>query len=91
MPFRSTTSTTFRRLLAALPPNVQAQAFRAFERFLQDPFDRSIEFKRIQGQRSLYAARIGLHYRALAERDGDRIRWIWIGTHADYDHQIRRL
>jgi hypothetical protein len=90
MPFHSTTTAEFRRLLAALPADVQAQAFRAFERFLEDPFDRSLEFKRLRGSRSLYSARIGLHYRALATREGDRIRWFWIGSHADYDRLVRR-
>jgi hypothetical protein len=90
MPFRSTTTAEFRRLLATLPADTQAQAYRAFDRFLEDPFDRSIEFKRLRGSRSLYSARIGLHCRALAEREGDRIRWFWIGSHADYDRIIRR-
>jgi hypothetical protein len=90
MPFQSTTSAEFRRLLAALPAAVQAQAFKAFERFLEDPFDRSLAFRRLRGSRSLYSARIGLHYRALAEREGERIRWFWIGSHAEYDQIIRR-
>lgn len=48
------------------------------------PFD-------LQDNRSIYSARVGLGYRALAVRDGDDVVWFWIGTHADYDQLIRSL
>lgn len=28
-------------------------------------------------------AAIGLQY-------GDEMRWVWIGTHAEYDHELRK-
>ncbi len=90
MLFHSAATAAFRKLLAALPPDIQAQAVAAFERFLVDPFDPSLSLKRLQGSATLYSARIGLHYRALARRDGDRFTWFWIGSHADYDRLTRR-
>jgi hypothetical protein len=90
MPFQSSTTAAFRRLLAALPRDVQAQAAAAFARFLTDPFDPSLALKRLQGSATLYSARVGLHYRALARRDGSRFDWFWIGSHAEYDRLIRR-
>jgi hypothetical protein len=28
---------------------------------------------------------VGLHYRAVAYRDGENLFWFWIGSHAGYD------
>ena len=39
----------------------------------------------------IYAARVGLGYRALAILDGDAAVWFWIGTHAEYDQLLRTL
>ncbi len=35
--------------------------------------------------------RIGIHYRALALREGDTLLWFWIGSHADYDTLLSQL
>ncbi len=90
MAFHSTTTAAFRKPLAALPPGIQAQAAAAFDRFVADPFDPSLSLKRLQGSPTLYSVRVGLHYRALARRDGERLTWFWIGSHADYDRLTRR-
>jgi hypothetical protein len=39
----------------------------------------------------IYAARVGLGYRALAVLDGEIAVWFWIGTHAEYDQLLRTL
>jgi hypothetical protein len=33
--------------------------------------------------------RVGLRYRALAVETDDAYLWFWIGSHADYDRQVR--
>jgi hypothetical protein len=43
------------------------------------------------GHGPVYAARVGLHYRALAIRKPDYWLWFWIGTHADYDKLLAQL
>lgn len=91
MPFHSSTTAPFRTLLSALPRDVQEQAAAAFALFLANPFDPALQLKRLRGSQTVYAARIGLHYRALAERSGTSFRWFWIGSHADYDVIVRRL
>lgn len=91
MPLQSAMTAEFRQLLAELPPDIQAQAARAFERFLADPFDPTLALKRLQGSQTIFSARVGLHYRALARRAEHRFVWFWIGSHADYDRVIRRL
>jgi hypothetical protein len=37
---------------------------------------------------TIFSARIGLHYRALAVRSGEEVVWFWIGTHAEYDRLL---
>jgi len=74
-----------------LPPQVQAQARSAYQLFRQDPFHPSLRFKQVHASRPIFAARVGLAYRALAVREGDEVIWFWIGSHADYDHLLDRL
>ena len=31
-----------------------------------------------------------MHYRALAEEDGDDFVWVWIGRHDDNDRLLKR-
>ncbi len=74
-----------------MPPQVQAQARLAYRLFRQDPFYPSLRFKQVHASRPIFAARVGLAYRALAVREGDDVIWFWIGSHADYDHLLDRL
>ena len=47
--------------------------------------------RKVHATEPIYAARVGLGYRALAVLDGDVAVWFWIGTHADYDQLLRTL
>jgi hypothetical protein len=47
-----------------------------------DPHHSSIRLKKV-GQ--FWAARIGLHYRALAKERTDGLVWFWIGSHEQYN------
>jgi hypothetical protein len=71
-----------------LPADVRKQAFSAYRTFKRDPYHPSLQFKQVSVPDSLYSARIGLHYRALAILEGDELTWFWIGSHADYDKLI---
>jgi hypothetical protein len=65
-----------------LPSEVRALADRSYALLKVDPRHASLHFKKIG---TLWSARVGLHYRALAtEVDGDLV-WFWIGSHAEYD------
>jgi len=81
----------FWRGFGALPTDAQRQAEDAYRRWATDPFHRSLEFKRISTGQPIYSVRIGLHWRALGAREGDTIIWFWIGSHAEYDHLLKRL
>jgi len=69
-----------------LPADVQQSADRAFELLKQDPYHPSLHFKKVS---KYWSARVGVHYRALAVRDGENFIWFWIGSHADYDKLLR--
>jgi hypothetical protein len=83
----SRTTRQFRRLLAALPTDIQDDAKRAFRLFLGNPNHPSLHFKKLEGH-EIYSVRIGLGYRALADMERDSATWFWIGSHADYDRLV---
>ena len=70
-----------------LPKHIQRLADRNFAQLKRDPAHPSLQFKPVGGY---WAVRVGLHYRALAMRDGDELIWFWIGSHAIYDALIKR-
>jgi hypothetical protein len=69
-----------------LPVAVQSLADRNFDRLKQDASYPSLHFKPAG---RFWSARIGLHYRALAVKDGDDFVWFWIGSHAEYDRLLK--
>jgi hypothetical protein len=70
---------------------VHREANEAYRRFQADPTHPSLRFKQAHSREPIYAARVGLHYRALALRTPDYWLRFWIGTHAEYDKLLRRL
>ena len=70
---------------------MQDQARLAYRLFRDNPEHPSLRFKPVHPSRPIYSARVGLGYRALAVRDGEAVIWFWIGSHADYDHVLKRL
>ena len=90
---KSHTTKQFRILLAALSSSVQQRARDAYKLFKLNPSHPSLRFKPVhtKAKGSFYSVRIGIHYRALALREGDSLLWFWIGTHADYDTLLSQL
>ena len=85
---RSVRTAQFRKRYAALPPEVQGKADEAYRLFRQDPSHPSLHFKKIDdGDLELWSVRIDRLYRALGLREGDRIAWVWIGTHREYEER----
>ncbi|MDP9363657.1 MAG: type II toxin-antitoxin system HigB family toxin [Chloroflexota bacterium] len=86
---RSATTARFRELLVALPAPVQQQADVAYRLFRTNPSHPSLRFKPV-GSRdpTVYSARVGRSYRAIGIRENDRVLWIWIGSHAEYDRIV---
>ena len=73
----------FWRCYDALSAEAQKTADRAFDLLKSDPRHPSLHFKNVG---KLWSVRVGIHYRALAVPDGEDFVWVWIGTHAEYDH-----
>ena len=83
---KSVRTPQFRKRYAALPDNIQRKADEAYRLFRQDPSHPSLHFKMIEaGNPELWSARIDRRYRTLGLKQGDRIVWVWIGTHGEYD------
>jgi hypothetical protein len=81
---RSATSPEFWERFYRLPVEVQRLAEKNYRLWLAHPQHPSLHFKPFRGR--LWSIRIGLHYRATgAFIDRDRFRWVWIGTHEEYN------
>jgi hypothetical protein len=88
---KSSVTREFREQLGQLPVEVQEQAERAYALWRIDPYHNGLQFKRVSLRQPIYSARIGMGHRALGLRESDQVYWFWIGTHAEYDHLLRRL
>jgi hypothetical protein len=86
----SKTTPHFWRHYALLPANAQRLADKCYRLWHSNPNHPSIRFKRLEGHPTLYSARIGIHYRAIAHQEGDLMIWVWIGHHSEYDVLLRR-
>jgi hypothetical protein len=69
-------------LYRALPTEVRTLADRCYALMRDNPRHPSIQLKRAG---RFWAARVGLHYRALGVDSSDGIVWFWIGPHSEYD------
>ena len=89
---KSQTTAQFRKLLAHLPAQVQADVREAYRLFARDPYTPALKIKRIQvpGKFPTYSARVNHPYRAVGHVVGhmkeDTIIWEWIGSHEDYNN-----
>jgi hypothetical protein len=69
-----------------LPENIRKLADKNFTLLKQNPRHPSLNFKRVG---PYWSVRVGQHYRALAVEIDGGLLWFWIGTHAEYDANIR--
>jgi hypothetical protein len=76
---------SFWRAYEALDPRVKEAARRSYRLFTENPGHPSLRFKKLAGQERVWSVRINDSVRAIAERDGDTVTWVWIGSHNDFD------
>ncbi|MBW4597998.1 MAG: hypothetical protein KME46_35135 [Brasilonema angustatum HA4187-MV1] len=89
---KSSVTKTFRKRLDRLPTAVQEQAEKAYELWHEDPYDNSLQFKRVSQRQPIYSARISIDYRVLRLLESDdHIYWFWIGAHDEYDELLKKL
>jgi hypothetical protein len=55
---------------------------------MQTRITRLCAYRRLEGRENLVTVRIGDHYRVLGLTEPSVVVWIWIGSHAEYDHLI---
>jgi len=69
-----------------LPDDIRVLADKNFALLKENPTHSPIRLKKVG---ILYAARVGLHYRALAREYLDGLQWFWIGHHSTYDQLLK--
>ena len=69
-----------------LPESAQRAAKRKFRLLTENPRHPSLRFKKVG---KFWSVRVGVDCRALAVDDAGDFIWVWIGTHDEYDRQIR--
>jgi hypothetical protein len=78
----------FWSLFHALPADTQKLAVKNYQLWRQNPNHPSLHFRRLRGSEDRFSIRIGDHYRALGRFSSDTMKWVWIGTHAEYDQLV---
>jgi hypothetical protein len=78
----------FWELFQALPFEVQNLAVKNYHLWRRNPHHPSLRFRRLQGSQDRFSIRVGDHYRALGRLAGEKMIWVWIGTHSDYDRLV---
>ncbi|MBA3726458.1 MAG: hypothetical protein H0W86_08395 [Armatimonadetes bacterium] len=73
-------------LFNQLSEEVQALARANFELLKADPRHPSLHFKKAA---AYWSARVGLNYRVLGKEVEGGILWGWIGSHSEYERQLR--
>ena len=76
---------SFWRAYDSLDLRAREAARRAYRLFLADPSNPSLRFKKLGGYEHIWSVRISEQYRAVGERRGDTIVWVWVGTHNEFD------
>jgi plasmid maintenance system killer protein len=82
----SRTRPSFWRAYARLSDPIRQAARRSYALFAQNPDHPSLRFKKLAGHENIWSVRINEQYRAVGERRGDTIIWVWVGTHNEFDN-----
>ena len=78
-------------LFSALPDAVKSQTRKAYRLWRRNPSHPGLHFKRVHSREPLYSVRVSKGWRVLGLLSDDTMHWFWVGTHADYDHLLKRL
>jgi hypothetical protein len=70
-----------------LPVEIQELTLKQYKLWLNDFRHPSLRFKKVG---TYWSARITDDYRAVGIMDKDAVLWFFIGTHAEYNHLLKR-
>ncbi|NEP90717.1 MAG: hypothetical protein F6K18_30060 [Okeania sp. SIO2C2] len=87
----SQTTSKFWKAFNQLPESIQETAKEIYQLWQKDPYNSSLQFKKIHPIKPIYSVRIGLNWRAVGIKDSNTIIWFWIGSHSDYNQLISQL
>jgi hypothetical protein len=79
----------FWKLYQELPASIRRLAVKNYHLWRENPRHASLDFKKLAGGTGRFSVRIGDHYRALGQQDGEGVEWVWIGTHEEYNKLVR--
>ncbi len=79
----------FWKCYGELPESIRELAVKNYRLWLADPRHPSLDFKKLVGKGERFSVRVGDHYRALGQRDGNCVEWVWIGTHEEYNKLVK--
>jgi plasmid maintenance system killer protein len=82
---KSLTRRSFWQAYEKLDPRMREAARHAYGLFAENPSHPSLRFKKLGGYEKIWSVRINEQYRAIGERRGDTIIWVWIGSHNEFD------
>ena len=82
---KSLTRPSFWRAYSALDPRAREATRRAYRLFAENPDHPSLRFKKLGGYDHVWSVRINEQFRAVCERRGDTVIWVWVGSHNDFD------
>jgi len=85
---KSLTRPSFWRAYEALDERVKQAARKAFALFQTNPDHPSLRFKKLGGYQHVWSVRVNEQYRAVGQRDGGEITWVWIGSHNEFDSRF---
>jgi len=76
---------SFWRAYDQLEENTKKDARKAYALFAKNPAHPSLRFKKLAGYNDVWSVRISAQYRAVGQRSGEAITWVWVGSHSDFD------
>ena len=71
-----------------MPKEIQELAEKKFALFRADPFHSALGFAQ---KGAVWTVDVGLHFRAIAWREGSSLVWFWIGSHEGYNKLMSRI
>ena len=83
---------SFRKAFQFLPKEIQKHAKKAYKVWKKNPFDVSLNYKKIHLSKPIYSVRITLNWRALGVREiKNTMTWFWIGSYEEYNKLIKQF
>jgi hypothetical protein len=88
---KSKTTRDFWKCFHRLPKQIKLQAVITYRQWKANHFYPSLNFKQISQKVPTYSVRIGRDWRAIGLSKNNTIIWFWIGSHENYNNNIKQI